>query len=198
MNATVTVLKPKDPTGAARSKRYRRNRRTLQRHAAVTPSVTVDTSEMVALAVRLEAGTVTQDDLHVASRLVLALLHSLPSDSALALGINPSLLLPRAAETAAAGRPITQGETPAMKFRDDVVDLGAPTFAAIGPWKIERISVGQARVSYYTASDEGPVAAVHIICDYVALAAALGFADTVRASLVKVPPEKAGPPLHAH
>jgi hypothetical protein len=84
--ATVTELRPKDPTAAARSRRYRRNRRTLQRHDPVTPGVTVDTAQMIALSIRLEASTVTRADLDLASRLITALVHMLPPDSALDLG----------------------------------------------------------------------------------------------------------------
>jgi hypothetical protein len=84
MNASVTVLRPRDRTAAERSKRYRRKRKVVP--AAIAPGgVTIDTAEMIALSVRLEAGTVTHDDLQMASRLVTALAMTLPPDSAIAL-----------------------------------------------------------------------------------------------------------------
>jgi hypothetical protein len=82
MNASVTVLRPKDRTAAERSKRYRRKRKVVTA-ATAQNSVTVTTVEMCALAGRLGAGRVTAEDLRVAERLILALVHRLPADSTL-------------------------------------------------------------------------------------------------------------------
>jgi hypothetical protein len=88
MNASVTVLKPKDPTAPERSRRYRRKRKAAVT-AAVPSGVTAGTVEMAALAGRLAAGTVMHDDLRVAGRLVLALMTSLPPNGEIDLGIDP-------------------------------------------------------------------------------------------------------------
>jgi hypothetical protein len=88
MNASVTVLKPNDPTSPERSRRYRQKRKAAVT-AAVPSGVTVSTVEMAGLAGRLSAGTVTAEDLRMASRLVLALMTMLPPNGEIDLGIDP-------------------------------------------------------------------------------------------------------------
>jgi hypothetical protein len=84
MQASATVLHPKDRTSAERSRRYRRNKKAAAT-AATQQGVTVSTVDMCALSARLAAGRVTVDDLQIAGRLIWALVHLLPADSSLTL-----------------------------------------------------------------------------------------------------------------
>jgi hypothetical protein len=74
--ASVTPLRPKDPTGAARQRRYRQRRR-----EAVTAigNGGIDTVAVCALAGRLSAGQATRTDMEAAGRLIAELVCLLPA-----------------------------------------------------------------------------------------------------------------------
>jgi hypothetical protein len=75
---TAALRVPKDVTGALRARRYRQ-----KKASEINPVVTVTTEEMCGLAGRLGAGRATVEDLHLAERLLLALMQLLPPDSAI-------------------------------------------------------------------------------------------------------------------
>ena len=53
-----------------------------------------------------------------------------------------------------------------MKFVDNVIDLGAPEYNITGVAKVERISRGQVRITYYTQREDGNIVPLHVIWDY--------------------------------
>lgn len=53
-----------------------------------------------------------------------------------------------------------------MKFVEKLIDMGAPEYVVTGPAKVERISQGQVRVTYYVRREEGNVVPLHTIWDY--------------------------------
>ena len=71
---TVTPIRPKDPTAAARSRRYRQR----HRDAAVTVEVP-DTIAIVQLAAKVGSGAATADDMLQAEQLLLFLVAMLPA-----------------------------------------------------------------------------------------------------------------------
>ncbi len=94
MQGNVTVLRPKDPTAAERSRRYRRRRKGVTRPQTVTQenvtaSVTVDTVTICTLAASVGAGRATAVELELAERLLLALATMLPEDGAIGLRTEP-------------------------------------------------------------------------------------------------------------
>src|SRR5258705_12588769 len=53
-----------------------------------------------------------------------------------------------------------------MDYVGEFADLGAPEIAVTGVASIERISVGQVRITYYSLRKDGPQAVVHILWDF--------------------------------
>src|SRR5712675_1549248 len=53
-----------------------------------------------------------------------------------------------------------------MDYVGEFADLGAPEIAVTGVASIERISVGQVRITYYSLRKDGPQAVVHIVWDF--------------------------------
>jgi hypothetical protein len=89
-DAVTELRRPRDTTGAARQRRFRERRRqptVTDNQAGVTPNRYAITIEMCALSGRLSSGSVTDDDLELAGRLILHLVRRLPEGAVLDLGL---------------------------------------------------------------------------------------------------------------
>ena len=53
-----------------------------------------------------------------------------------------------------------------MKFIENWIDDGAPTYVVTGPAQVERISCGQIEVTYFVRREEGNIVPLRIVWDY--------------------------------